>query len=103
MYSGEAVQDGFYESVKQLKSKTNSSTDDTRVETLDLIDDYSHIIQLCKYSNHVPPISEHTAFEILSSMKQNVMDFYSVTPSHYINAGIAGYRHFHILLIEYSS
>ena len=98
MYSGDAVKDGFYESIRQLKMKNTGSTVDTRTETLDLISDYSHIVQLCKTSNQVPLVSEHAAFEILSNMKMDVMDFYSITPSHYINAGIAGYKHFHILL-----
>ena len=31
-------------------------------------------------------------------MKANVNDFYSVTPNHYIYAGPAGYKHFHLLL-----
>ena len=31
-------------------------------------------------------------------MKPNVLDFYSITPNHYTNAGLVGYEHFHLLL-----
>ena len=33
-------------------------------------------------------------------MKADVNDFYCVTPNHYIFAGPAGYKHFHLLLIS---
>ena len=97
-YYGDCVQDGFFESIKQLKIKKPHSEDDAAIATLDMIDDYHHILQLCKSSKQVPPVPQNVAFDILSSMKSNVLDFYSVTPDHYTNAGLAGYVHFHLLL-----
>ena len=34
----------------------------------------------------------------MKSIRKNVNDFYSITALHYINAGQAGYDHFHSLL-----
>ena len=97
-YHGAAVQDGFYDAIGQLKEKKSLSIENTLPDTLDLIDDYSHIVQLCSETKQLPPVPENIAFDILSDMKHNVRDFYSITPSHYINAGLIGYKHFHLLL-----
>ena len=36
--------------------------------------------------------------EILLSLKPEVNDYYSITSSHFVNAGHAGFAHFHYLL-----
>ena len=59
---------------------------------------YEHILKLCKNKRPVPPVTRQTAKQILSRIKKNVRDFYSVTASHYINAGEEGLRHFEDLL-----
>ena len=52
-------------------------------------------------SIHQPPIptlSLEESTKLLLRMKKNVMDFYSVTAMHYINAGEEGKLHFNLLL-----
>ena len=46
----------------------------------------------------MPPISPKSSTDILYSLRPNVNDFYSVTASHFINAGFEGLEHFNFLL-----
>ena len=46
----------------------------------------------------VPPIPENIAFDILSNIL-SVPDLFSITPLHNINAGLTGFKHFHVLLV----
>ena len=104
-YHGSSVPDGFYESVLSLKTIHNNSHPPPK-HFDDMVDDYSHIIDLCQTDTIVPPISEVEAMKLLQRMKPNVADFYSITPSHYLNAGPIGWKHFshmlNILLSEVS-
>ena len=59
---------------------------------------YEHILKLCKNKKPVPAISRQTAQGLLSRNKKNVADFYSITASHYLNAGEEGISHFEDLL-----
>ena len=43
-------------------------------------------------------ISEIEAFNLLMRLKPSVADVFSLTPNHYIYAGPAGWKHFHLLL-----
>ena len=96
LYPSDSVQDGFYAAISQLKLK---KTDLSKTgQSDDYLNDYRHIIDMCMKSESVPPISEQIAFDILANMKSSVRDVFSVTPSHYVNAGLAGFKHFHILL-----
>ena len=64
----------------------------------DFTEDYDNILNLAKHSPPIKPITEGESLNLLLKMKTNVSDLYSITPSHYINAGPVGYRHFHLLL-----
>ena len=46
----------------------------------------------------MPPISLALSTDILKSMKHTVNDLFSITPTHYINAGESGIEHFNHLL-----
>jgi hypothetical protein len=60
--------------------------------------DYQHILKICRSGNPIPEISPKVSTEILLSLKASVNDFYSITASHFMNAGHAGFLHFHFLL-----
>ena len=96
VYPNESVQDGFYAAIRQLKLKKPDLYKPGQSD--DYLDDYRHIIDLCMSTESVPPIPENVAFDILAKMKSSVRDVFSITPLHYINAGLAGFKHVHILL-----
>ena len=62
------------------------------------VSDYAYIIQLCNASNPIPAISEIDTLKLLNMMKPNVADYFSITTSHYLNAGPPGWKHFCLLL-----
>ena len=64
----------------------------------DTIRDFEHIMQLVKTGPEIPPIQIHETVEILYSVKSEVNDLFSITASHFINAGSAGLRLFHHLM-----
>ena len=94
-YEGEAVKDGFYSSIKTLKSKEKSL--DNATNNI-LLEDYKHILDLCKDKRDLLPISIEESSKILKKMKASVIDFYSISPAHFINAGKAGLEHFNLLM-----
>ena len=65
---------------------------------LDASKDYENILEISAQGQKIPPISEQKASEILKKIKPNVKDLYSISANHYINAGEAGLKHFHLLL-----
>ena len=97
LYTGEKVPDGFYDSLSSLKSPDMSSlySSPTFQETLL---DYNNILKIAKEGERIPPISPKDSTDLLYSLKAEVNDFYSITASHFINAGFEGLRHFHFLL-----
>ena len=96
-YEGESVKDGFFFSIKNLKSKPNPEEPKHDL-TEPLIDDYKHILDICQNKVDLPPISLDSSTKILKKMKATVNDFYSITPEHFINAGKPGFEHFNFLL-----
>ena len=60
--------------------------------------DYQHILKICRSGDPIPDISPKSSTEILISLKSSVNDFYSITASHFVNAGRSGFSHFHFLL-----
>ena len=46
----------------------------------------------------LPEISVKKSDEILLKMKSSVIDFFNITPLHYLNAGDEGLKHFNFLL-----
>ena len=97
VYTGDAVNEGFYTSIEMLKSR-DSSRLLSSAAFQDFSKDYENIIKLAQKSPPIKPITEVESFNLLLRMKSNVCDLYNITPSHYINAGPIGYHHFHLLL-----
>ena len=56
------------------------------------------MIELAKSGAAIPSIELHQSVELLYSVRQDVNDLFSITAAHFINAGGAGLRHFHLLL-----
>ena len=96
-FHGEDVKDGFFESISKLKMKEpNSCHSDTAINQH--LEDYKHILDICKNKVDLPRISLYDSTKILKSMKAHVNDFYSLTPAHFIHAGESGSEHFNFLL-----
>ena len=96
-YRGESVPDGFFDSLLRLKSPEMTPIH-TSPHFQNTLSDYEHILEICKLSRNVPAISYRRAVDILLSLRAEVNDFYSITASHFINAGKAGFEHFFFLL-----
>ena len=96
-YHGNRVPDGIFDSIKSLKTepfkKTCSSND-----LPDFAEEYRHILDICKARAHIPLLSYIDTEKILLSLKKNVNDFYSITPNHFLYAGVDGIEHFRFLL-----
>ena len=97
LYSGEKIPDGFYDSLSSLKSPDMSPIYSSPPFQETLLD-YHNILKIAKEGEKIPPISPKDSTELLHSLKADVNDFYSITASHFINAGFEGLRHFHFLL-----
>ena len=97
LYSGEKIPDGFYASLSSLKSPDMSPIYSSPPFQETLLD-YNNILKIAKEGEKIPPISPKDSTELLLSLKADVNDFYSITASHFINAGFEGLRHFHFLL-----
>ena len=96
-YSGEQIPDGFYDSLSSLKAPDMSPIHSSP-EYKNTLLDYENIVKICKQAKKIPPINPKQSTDILLSLRAEVNDFYSITASHFINAGKAGYEHFHFLL-----
>ena len=60
--------------------------------------EFEHIIEICKNREKILHITKDKSREILMKIKPDVMDLYSMTANHYINAGEPGFRHIHLML-----
>ena len=60
--------------------------------------DYEFILELCRNKHDVPPISLDQSKKNLLRIKASVLDFLSITPLHFINAGQDGIVHFNFLM-----
>jgi hypothetical protein len=96
-FTGDNICDGFFDSLSSLKDPDMSSIANSSsfAETLR---DYNHILELTSSGAAIPAIEVHESVELLYSVKQDVNDLFSITASHFINAGSAGLRHFHLLM-----
>ena len=94
-YLGDTVPDGIYESIRSLKTDPVVRDDDAFP---DFDEDYRNILDICKSGKKIPSLSKEKSLMILMGMRKQVNDFYSITASHYLNAGRAGHDHFHFLL-----
>ena len=59
---------------------------------------FCHILKLCQDKHNIPPVSSAVAASLLTRLKKNVSDLYSITVLHYSNAGQEGIDHFQCLL-----
>ena len=97
VYLGDRVADGFFDSLSKLKTVDSESLERSPTYC-DFSEYYEHIVEICAHGEKIPQITEAKSEEILKSIKAGVSDLYSITASHYTNAGELGIRHFHLLL-----
>ena len=97
LYTGKNVPDGFFDSLSSLKAPDLSDLHSTSHYQANLMD-YENVLKIARNGLKMPPISPKQSTEIIHSLKANVNDFYSITASHFINAGFEGLKHFHFLL-----
>ena len=96
-YTGDAVPDGFYDSISNLKSLDLSMLKKSP-GFAERLEDFQNILDICSSSEKIPAIMFHDAIRILDNLKPEVNDYFSITAKHYTNAGRSGYRHFFLLV-----
>ena len=97
LYLGDEVADGFYNSLKGLKTSDVKSLEASACYA-SFSEDYEHIIDICSNGDKIPQITLNKSKEILMKVKPGVSDLNSITAKHYLNAGETGAQHFHLLL-----
>ena len=91
------VPDGIYHSIEQLKTEPISHVQsDPQLPNFD--EEYRLILDICASGENIPPVSREKAFELLTSLRSSVNDYFSITSLHFLNAGEAGLDHFHLLM-----
>ena len=93
----DCVSDGFHKSLSLLKDPDMSPIESSSFFQ-DTVRDFENIMELAEMGADIPPIQIHDTVEILYSVKAEVNDLFSITASHFINAGPAGLRLFHHLM-----
>ena len=101
-YDGDRVIDGLFESILKLKTLDKIKLASSPYHS-DLMADYENIKYICTDKIDIPQLSLQKSTSILNSLKPSVMDLQSITASHYMNAGIAGYIHFNCILNAFIS
>ena len=94
-YHGETVPDGIFESIRSLKSDPIPPNNDPSIPCFE--EEFRLILDMCASGKRIPPVSMKKSCEILRSIRRNVNDLYSITASHFLNAGVAGEEHFHFI------
>ena len=94
-YHGETVPDGIFESIRSLKSDPIPPNNDSSIPCFE--EEYRLILDICASGKSIPHVSLKKSSEILHRIRRNVNDFYSITASHFLNAGVAGEEHFHLI------
>ena len=97
VYSGQNVSDGFFDSLSSLKSPDPAALHSSKLSQ-DTLMDYENVLKIARDGLKIPTLSPKLATEILHTLRADVNDFYSITASHFINAGFEGLEHFHFLL-----
>ena len=96
-YLDSSVPDGFFDSISRLKSRDPDSL--SKSETFaSFNEDYKNIIAISHHGEKISAISESDSLALLQKMKPDVNDYFSISPNHYLHAGPAGWKHFHLLL-----
>ena len=97
VYTDSSVPDGFFHSLSSLKapdmSEIHSSSSYQAFNA-----DYEQIMAICSSGLKIPKISGKDATLLLQSLRPEVNDLHSITPNHYINAGVEGVVLFAFLL-----
>ena len=96
-FYGNSVKNGFFESISNLKMKDVAISKQS-ASHIDYMEDYRNILDVCRFKKDLPSISLLDSNKILHRMKANVNDLFSITPTHFINAGKCGLEHFNFLL-----
>ena len=91
------VQDGFHKSLSLLKDPDMTHVEES-ASFCETMRDFRHVMELARNGAKIPPINVEESIRILYSVRDDVNDLFSITASHYINAGAKGLRHFHFLL-----
>ena len=93
VYSGEAVADGMFDSLNNLKAPNMDEYRNLPPYT-EAVSTYNHIIKLASTGKKIPPISCSKGEELLHSLRSSVMDYFSVTSLHFLHLGVEGVKHF---------
>ena len=96
-YPGDRMSDGMFDSISSLKHLDMSSLITSPCYD-SWTEDYRYILELCNDKRDMPEISVEDSTKLLQKMKPNVLDFWSVTPRHFLNAGCEGLLHFNFLM-----
>ena len=96
-YRGDCVPDGFYDSLSSLKAPDLSSLYSSPHYQSTLLD-YENVLKIARHGNKIPPISPKHSTTLLHTLKADVNDYFSITASHFLNAGFEGLEYFHFLL-----
>ena len=91
------VGDGYYESMKELKSCNLQSLSEDPLLS-EQFSNYQHILRICESQNTLPEVSLTKAADLLRRLKPHVIDIHGMSSLHFINAGREGLLHFAYLL-----
>ena len=97
IYSSNAVPDGFYDSLSQLKA-VDSEKLEASLSYQRFSEDFKYIKDICDKGQNIPPITVEKTTKILQKIRPNVNDFFSITALHYINGGPESIDHLCLLL-----
>ena len=86
VYVGESVPDGFFASLSALKSPDMTKIHSTP-QYQSTLSDFQHILKISRSGDKIPAITPKISTEVLLSLKNSVNAYYSVTASHFTNAG----------------
>ena len=97
IYSGDSIPDGFYESMRNIKSCDLSQlrSDENLMDHFSI---HQHILKICEHTPKLPLLTVTVAMDLLGRLKKDVRDYFCVTARHYLNAGDEGIQHFCLLL-----
>ena len=85
VYNEETVADGFFDSIKNLKTAKNI--------TASCYESFAE-----DHSEQIPRLSFNEAEKLLRKIRPSVSDFFSITAAHYLNRGHVAILHFQFLL-----
>ena len=97
VYTGEAVPDGFFEALKNLKVP-GASLSQGSPESHSVSQTYQHIIEAAKLGPPIPSLSALEAETLLKKLRPDVLDLNSTSARHYLAGGPSALKHFTSLL-----